>query len=67
MKSLLRLRNPLTAVKIFELRRFHVRHAVGFQLLYRQNTLTTIMRRFFRGVGAHNNGFAIADRLSERK
>ena len=68
MKSLLRLRNPLTAVKIFELlRRFHVRLAVGFQLLYRQNTLTTIMRRFFRGVGAHNNGFAIADRLSERK
>ena len=50
MKSVLRLRNPLTAVKIFELRRFHVRHAIGFQLLYRQNTLTTIMRLYSRRV-----------------
>ena len=32
MKSLLRLRNALTAAKIFEVRPFYVLHAVGFQL-----------------------------------
>ena len=50
MKSLLRLRNPLTAVKIFELDAFTFGTPVGFQLLYWQNTLTTIMRLYSRRV-----------------
>ena len=57
MKSLLRLRNPLTAVKIFELRRFHVRHAVGFPASLLANTLTAIVRLYSRRVRSdHGRG-----------
>ena len=48
MKSLLRLRNPLTAVKILEVRPFHVRRWVPASSL--ANTLTAIVRLYSRCV-----------------